>query len=277
MSKVKRTGDFESLEVTDGKVKIHQREPIKPKDNFYIDELPWTEKQKRFIELSLDKNTRLILCKGPAGSSKTLTAVYSALQLLNNSKVSDVIYMRSAVESSDSRLGFLPGDADEKLHYYNLPFMDKLDELLNEEIEHKIIADNTGGLLMQRGMVDMCIVGTDRVSENGDVANKIGTYLKALAAKDNNIPFYVALPSTTYDKKILKGKDIPIEERSSDELSKIDGIDEDGKIKKVQIYPNKSKALNLAFDVTPAKYITGLITEKGICEASEKGLKNLFK
>ena len=103
MSKVKRAGDFESLEVTDGKVKIHQREPIKPKDNFYIDELPWTEKQKRFIELSLDKNTRLILCKGPAGSSKTLTAVYSALQLLNSSKVSDVIYMRSAVESSDSR------------------------------------------------------------------------------------------------------------------------------------------------------------------------------
>ncbi len=138
MSKVKRAGDFESLEVTDGKVKIHQREPIKPKDNFYIDELPWTEKQKRFIELSLDKNTRLILCKGPAGSSKTLTAVYSALQLLNNSKVSDVIYMRSAVESSDSRLGFLPGDADEKLHYYNLPFMDKLDELLNEETVKKL-------------------------------------------------------------------------------------------------------------------------------------------
>ena len=138
MPKVKSTGDFESLEVTDGRVKIHQRDPIKPKDNFYIEELPWTDKQKRFIEISQDKSTRLILCKGPAGSSKTLTAVYSALNLLNTSKVSDVIYMRSAVESSDSRLGFLPGDADENLHYYNLPFMDKLDELLSEETVKKL-------------------------------------------------------------------------------------------------------------------------------------------
>ena len=130
---------------------------------------------------------------------------------------------------------------------------------------------------MQRGQVDLCIVGTDRTLSNGDVCNKIGTYLKALAAKDNNVPFYVALPSSTIDWKTKNSKDIPIEERNSDELSKIEGIDEDGNIKKVQIYPNKSSALNLAFDVTPAKYITGLITEKGVCEASEKGLKNLFK
>ena len=150
-------------------------------------------------------------------------------------------------------------------------------ELNEEGIKNTIIVDNTGGILMQRGQVDMCIVGTDRTLFNGDVCNKVGTYLKALAAKDNNVPFYVALPSSTIDWKIKNSKDIPIEERSSEELSKIEGVDEDGKVKKVQIYPNKSKAMNLAFDVTPAKYITGLITEKGICEASEKGLKNLFK
>jgi len=150
-------------------------------------------------------------------------------------------------------------------------------ELNEEGIKNTIIADNTGGILMQRGQVDMCIVGTDRTLSNGDVCNKVGTYLKALAAKDNNVPFYVALPSSTIDWNIKNSKDIPIEERSSEELSKIDGVDEDGNIKRVQIYPNKSKAMNLAFDVTPAKYITGLITEKGICEASEKGLKNLFK
>ncbi len=150
-------------------------------------------------------------------------------------------------------------------------------ELNEEGIKNTIIADNTGGILMQRGQVDMCIVGTDRTLSNGDVCNKVGTYLKALAARDNNVPFYVALPSSTIDWKIKNSKDIPIEERSSEELSKIEGVDEDGKVKKLQIYPNKSKAMNLAFDVTPAKYITGLITEKGICEASEKGLKNLFK
>ena len=150
-------------------------------------------------------------------------------------------------------------------------------ELNEEGIKNTIIADNTGGILMQRGEVDMCIVGTDRTLSNGDVCNKIGTYLKALAANDNNVPFYVALPSSTVDWKTKNSQDIPIEERSSEELSKIDGVDEDGNIKKVRIYPNKSKAMNLAFDVTPAKYITGLITEKGVCDASEKGLKNLFK
>jgi methylthioribose-1-phosphate isomerase len=150
-------------------------------------------------------------------------------------------------------------------------------ELNEEEVPNTIIADNTGGILMQRGEVDMCIVGTDRTLSTGDVANKIGTYLKALAAHDNNVPFYVALPSSTIDWNIKDFKEIPIEERNSEELSHIEGIDEKGNIKKVQIYPKKSKSMNLAFDVTPAKYVTGLITEKGVCEASEKGLKGLFK
>ena len=150
-------------------------------------------------------------------------------------------------------------------------------ELNEEEIPNTIIADNTGGILMQRGQVDMCIVGTDRTLSNGDVCNKIGTYLKALAAKDNNIPFYVALPSSTIDWNIKDHKDIPIEERNSEELSYVEGLDKDNKLQKVLIYPQKSKAMNLAFDVTPAKYVTGLITEKGVCEASEQGLKGLFK
>ncbi|WP_415284092.1 S-methyl-5-thioribose-1-phosphate isomerase [Candidatus Pelagibacter sp. Uisw_130] len=150
-------------------------------------------------------------------------------------------------------------------------------ELNEENIPNTIIADNTGGILMQRGDVDMCIVGTDRTLSNGDVCNKIGTYLKALAAHDNNVPFYVALPSSTIDWKIKEGKDIPIEERNSEELSHIEGMDENNKIKKILIYPKKSKAMNLAFDVTPSKYVTGLITEKGICEASSDALKKMFK
>ena len=150
-------------------------------------------------------------------------------------------------------------------------------ELNEEEIPNTIIADNTGGILMQRGEVDICIVGTDRTLSNGDVCNKIGTYLKALAAHDNNVPFYVALPSSTIDWEIKKGKDIPIEKRNSEELSHVEGVDENNEIKKVLIYPKKSKAMNLAFDVTPAKYVTGLITEKGISEASSEGLKKLFK
>ena len=150
-------------------------------------------------------------------------------------------------------------------------------ELNEENIPNTIIADNTGGILMQRGDVDMCIVGTDRTLSNGDVCNKIGTYLKALAAHDNNVPFYVALPSSTIDWEIKEGKDIPIEERDSEELSHVEGIDENNEIKKVLIYPKKSKAMNLAFDVTPAKYVTGLITEKGICEASSDALKKMFK
>ena len=150
-------------------------------------------------------------------------------------------------------------------------------ELNEENVSNTIIADNTGGILMQRGQVDMCIVGTDRTLANGDVCNKIGTYLKALAAKDNNVPFYVALPSSTIDWDIKNYKDIPIEERQPEELSHIEGLDENGNVKKIQIYPKKSKAMNLAFDITPAKYVTGLITEKGVCKASEEGLKKIFK
>ena len=149
-------------------------------------------------------------------------------------------------------------------------------ELNEEEIPNTIITDNTGGILMQRGDVDMCIVGTDRTLSTGDVCNKIGTYLKALAAHDNNVPFYVALPSSTIDWDIKNFKDIPIEERNPEELSHVEGLDKNNNLKRVLIYPKKSKALNLAFDVTPAKYVTGLITEKGICEASNEALKKMF-
>ena len=150
-------------------------------------------------------------------------------------------------------------------------------ELNEEGIPNTIIADNTGGILMQRGQVDMCIVGTDRTLSNGDVCNKIGTYLKALAAHDNKVPFYVALPSSTIDWNIKDSKDIPIEERNSKELSNIDGVNSKGEIENFLIYPKKSKSMNLAFDITPAKYVTKLITEKGVCDASVEGLKNLFK
>ncbi len=150
-------------------------------------------------------------------------------------------------------------------------------ELNEEGVQNTVITDNAGGILMQRGQVDMCIVGTDRTLSNGDVCNKIGTYLKALSAKDNNVPFYVALPSSTIDWNIKDHKQIPIEERDPKELSHVEGIDKNNEIKKVRIYSQKSKSLNLAFDVTPAKLVTGLITEKGICEASEKGLRGLFK
>ena len=150
-------------------------------------------------------------------------------------------------------------------------------ELNEEGVSNTIIADNTGGILMQRGQVDMCVVGTDRTLSTGDVANKIGTYLKALAANDNNVPFYVALTSSTIDWEIKNFKDIPIEERNPEELSHIEGLDENNNIKKILIYPKKSKAINLAFDITPAKYVTGLITEKGVCKASTEGLKKLFK
>ena len=149
-------------------------------------------------------------------------------------------------------------------------------ELNEENIPNTIITDNAGGILMQRGEVDMCIVGTDRTLSTGDVCNKIGTYLKALAAHDNNVPFYVALPSSTIDWETKDYKKIPIEERNSDELSHIEGKDDKNNIKKVLIYPEKSKSMNLAFDITPAKFVTGLITEKGVCEASTDGLKQMF-
>ena len=150
-------------------------------------------------------------------------------------------------------------------------------EFNEEGIPNTIITDNAGGILMQRGEVDMCIVGTDRTLSTGDVCNKIGTYLKALAAYDNNVPFYVALPSSTIDWEIKNYNEIPIEERNSQELSHIEGVDDKKNIKKILIYPEKSKSMNLAFDITPAKYVTGLITEKGVCQASTNGLKQMFK
>ena len=149
-------------------------------------------------------------------------------------------------------------------------------ELNEEGVPNTIITDNTGGILMQRGEVDMCIVGTDRTLSTGDVCNKIGTYLKALAAHDNNVPFYVALPSSTIDWETKDYNQIPIEERNPEELSYMEGKDNKNKIQKVLIYPEKSKSINLAFDITPAKYVTSLITEKGICEASSESLKKLF-
>jgi len=149
-------------------------------------------------------------------------------------------------------------------------------ELNEQGIPHTLINDNTGGHLMQNGMVDLVIVGTDRTAGNGDVANKIGTYLKALAAHDNNIPFYVALPSSTLDCTIKDGiRDIPIETRDENEVKYIQGK-VDGEIKSVLICPETTPALNYGFDVTPAKYVSGLITEKGICDASEKGIRSLF-
>ncbi|MBI3445311.1 MAG: S-methyl-5-thioribose-1-phosphate isomerase [Magnetospirillum sp.] len=144
-------------------------------------------------------------------------------------------------------------------------------------VPHTVIADNTGGHLMQHGMVDLVIVGTDRTTRNGDVCNKIGTYLKALAAKDNNVPFYVGLPSPTIDWTVADGvKEIPIEERSAREQTHIFGRSEDGVVREVQVTPDGSAAINYGFDVTPARLVTGLITERGICAASPEGLKGLF-
>ena len=149
-------------------------------------------------------------------------------------------------------------------------------ELGKHGIPHTIITDNAGGHLMQHNLVDMVIVGTDRTTRTGDVANKIGTYLKALAAKDNNIPFYVALPSSTFDWQARDGlRDIPIEERDPDEVHCIAG-DLDGRRQKVRISPANSPAANPAFDVTPARLVTGLITERGICKANEYDILKLF-
>ncbi|QOY54834.1 S-methyl-5-thioribose-1-phosphate isomerase [Candidatus Sulfurimonas marisnigri] len=151
-------------------------------------------------------------------------------------------------------------------------------ELAQSEIEHTIIADNTGGHLMQHGEVDMVIVGADRVSASGDVANKIGTYLKALAAYDNNIPFYVAIPASTFDFSIKDGvKEIPIELRSPDEVRYMKGVDDEGIVREVLITPKDSPAINYGFDVTPARLITGLITNKGVCEADFDKIQEKFK
>ena len=149
-------------------------------------------------------------------------------------------------------------------------------ELGGHGVPHTIIVDNAGGHLMQRGDVDMVIVGTDRVAANGDVANKIGTYLKALAAKDNDVPFYVALPHSTIDWAVDAGEDIPIEERSSDEILKMPGRLPDGTVVSVEIAAPGSPAGNPAFDVTPARLVTGFITERGVCAASHEGLLSLY-
>jgi methylthioribose-1-phosphate isomerase len=149
-------------------------------------------------------------------------------------------------------------------------------ELGKHGVPHTVITDNAGGHLMQHGRVDMVIVGTDRSTHTGDVANKVGTYLKALAARDNDIPFYVALPSSTFDWTMRDGvKEIPIEERSPDEVRFIQGLS-DGRIIKVLVPPAQSPAADFAFDVTPARLVTGFITERGVCGASETEIHHLF-
>jgi len=150
-------------------------------------------------------------------------------------------------------------------------------ELGSHGVAHTVIADNAGGHLMQHGEVDLVIVGTDRVTRTGDVANKIGTYLKALAARDNGVPFWVALPSTTIDWTIRDGvAEIPIEERSAAEVTHLTGRTADGTLATIQVTSPDSPAANPAFDVTPARLVTGLITERGLCDASEAGLLSLF-
>ena len=149
-------------------------------------------------------------------------------------------------------------------------------ELGEHGVPHTVVTDNAGGLLMQQGKVDAVIVGTDRTTYTGDVANKIGTYLKALAAKDNRVPFYVALPSSSFDWRIRDGvREIPIEERSSDEVNYADGW-HDGELIEVRLTPETSTAANFGFDVTPRQFVTGLITERGICQANEQSILGLF-
>ena len=150
-------------------------------------------------------------------------------------------------------------------------------ELQAHGIPHHLIVDNAGGHLMQQGQVDLCLVGTDRTTANGDVCNKIGTYLKALAAFDNQVPFYVALPGTTIDWRIHDGiKDIPIEQRAPDEVTHLNGKTATGDLQHIQITADGCQAANPAFDITPARLVTGLITERGICKASAAGLSGLF-
>jgi methylthioribose-1-phosphate isomerase len=150
-------------------------------------------------------------------------------------------------------------------------------ELDQQGVSHAIIADNAGGHLMQHGEVDLCLVGSDRTTRRGDVANKIGTYLKALSATDNDVPFYVALPGSTVDWSLSDGvREIPIEERAPEEITRISGRTAAGDVVSVGIAPAGSPALNIAFDVTPARLVTALITERGVCAASEAGLLSLF-
>ena len=148
-------------------------------------------------------------------------------------------------------------------------------ELGQHGVPHTIIADSSGGHLMQRGDVDLVIVGSDRTTRAGDVANKIGTYLKALAAQDNEIPFYVALPSSSFDWTIRDGSEIPIEERGAEEVKRADGW-RDGQMLEVSVAPEGSPAANFGFDVTPRRLVTGLITERGVCKADEKSILELF-
>ena len=150
-------------------------------------------------------------------------------------------------------------------------------ELAEQGVPHTVIADNTGGHLMQRGRIDLCLVGTDRTTATGDVANKIGTYLKALAAHDNAVPFYVALPSSSVDWECADGlAEIPIEERDPAEVAEIAGRLPDGTPARVRLIPEGSAAANYAFDVTPARLVTALVTERGVCAASREGLRELF-
>src|SRR5207302_10872346 len=150
-------------------------------------------------------------------------------------------------------------------------------ELGQHGVPHTVIPDNTGGHLMQHGLVDMAIVGTDRVAANGDVCNKIGTYLKALAAQDNGVPFYVALPSPTIDLTVIDGvREIPIEQRGADEVTTMTGRTADGRIESVRIVPDGSNVANYGFDVTPARLITGLITERGVSAATREALALAF-
>ncbi|HWJ74004.1 MAG TPA: S-methyl-5-thioribose-1-phosphate isomerase [Kaistia sp.] len=150
-------------------------------------------------------------------------------------------------------------------------------ELGSHGVPHTLIADNAGGHLMQHGAIDICLVGADRVTASGDACNKIGTYLKALAAHDNHVPFYVVLPGSTIDWRVDDGvKEIEIEERASDEVTHISGIAGDGTIVKVRLAPKGTKAANPAFDVTPARLLTGLVTERGVAKASREGLLGLY-
>ena len=150
-------------------------------------------------------------------------------------------------------------------------------ELLNHGVPHTVIVDNAGGHLMQHGEVDLVIVGTDRATAHGDVCNKIGTYLKALAAHDNGVPFYVAAPSPSIDWTIRDGlREIPIEERAASEVTRLTGRLDDGRIATITVTPEGSPAANPAFDVTPARLVTGLITERGVARANAAGLRQLF-
>jgi methylthioribose-1-phosphate isomerase len=149
-------------------------------------------------------------------------------------------------------------------------------ELAQHGVPHTVIADNAAGHLMQHGQVDFIIVGADRAAANGDIANKIGTYLKALAAKDNGVPFYAAVPGPTIDWRLDDGSSIPIEERASTEVTHIQGQTEDGSVMSVRLTPSQSDAINPAFDVTPARLITGIITERGVCPATREGLAQLY-